>query len=191
MKSLTVIFTSALATALSLPAQEIAIATVDMTRLYNEYYKTNEANSKLQDSVEKAKVEAEDLVKQGQELVDEYKEVLERSKNPALTEEAQAKAATDADGVLQGIREKEQEVQQFQLATQRSLQQRQRTYRDLFMDEIKKVALEVADENGRNFVLDSSGITAVGVPVILYSDPKWDITDEVLEQINADAPEEE
>ena len=191
MKSLTVIFTSALATALSLPAQEIAIATVDMTRLYNEYYKTKEANSKLQDSVEKAKVEAEDLVKQGQELVDEYKEVLERSKNPALTEEAQTKAATDADGVLQGIREKEQEVQQFQLATQRSLQQRQRTYRDLFMDEIRKVALEVADENGRNFVLDSSGITAVGVPVILYSDPKWDITDEVLEQINADAPEEE
>ena len=59
------------------------------------------------------------------------------------------------------------------------------------MDEIKKVALEVADENGRNFVLDSSGITAVGVPVILYSDPKWDITDEVLEKINADAPEEE
>jgi outer membrane protein len=191
MKSLTVIFTYALATALSLPAQEIAIATVDMTRLYNEYYKTSEANSKLQGSVEKAKVEAEDLVKQGQELVDEYKEVLERSKNPALTEEAQAKAATDADGLLQGIREKEQEVQQFQLATQRSLQQRQRTYRDLFMDEIKKVALEVADDNGRNFVLDSSGITAVGVPVILYSDPKWDITDEVLEKINADAPEEE
>lgn len=191
MKSLTVIFTYALATALSLPAQEIAIATVDMTRLYNEYYKTSEANSKLQGSVEKAKVEAEDLVKQGQELVDEYKEVLERSKNPALTEEAQAKAATDADGLLQGIREKEQEVQQFQLATQRSLQQRQRTYRDLFMDEIKKVALEVADDNGRNFVLDLSGITAVGVPVILYSDPKWDITDEVLEKINADTPEEE
>ncbi len=191
MKSLTIIFTSVLATALSLPAQEIALATVDMTRLYNEYYKTKEANNKLQESVEKAKVEAEDLVKQGQDLVDEYKEVLERSKNPALTEEAQTKAATDADGVLQGIREKEQEVQQFQLATQRSLQQRQRTYRDLFMDEIKKVALEVADENGRNFVLDSSGITAVGVPVILYSDPKWDITDEVLEKINADAPEEE
>ena len=172
-------------------AQEISIATVNMTRLYNEYHKTKEANAKLQESVEKAKLEAEELVKQGQELVEEYKEVMERSQNPALTEEAQNKAATESEVVRQGIIEKEQEVQQFQMATQRSLQQRQRTYRDLFLDEIRKVALEVAKENGRNLVIDSSGISGSGIPVVLGSASSWDITEEVLERINADALETE
>lgn len=171
--------------------QEISIATVNVTRLYADYYKAKEANAKLEESVEKAKQEAEVLVKQGQELVEEYQEVVERAQNPALTEEAQQKAASESEVVRQQIVEKEQEVQQFQVATQRSLQQRQRTYRDLFLDEIMKVVLEVTQEKGRNLIIDSSGISGSGIPVVLGSNSAWDITEEVLERINADAPETE
>ena len=62
-----------------LKGQEVNIATVDMTRLYTEYYKTKEANDKIQDSIEQARIEAEELVQEGQDLVEEYNEILELS----------------------------------------------------------------------------------------------------------------
>ena len=175
----------------SLQGQEIKISTVDMTRLYTEYYKTKEANDKIQESIEQARIDAEELVQEGQDLVEEYNEILERAKNPALTEEAQNKAQQDAEDQLRVIQEKQQELDQFRVATQRSLQQRQQTYRDLFMDEIKGVALEVAKEKNSNLLLDTSGVTAAGVPGILYSNSDWDVTEEVLSRINEDAPEDE
>ncbi len=174
-----------------LKGQEVNIATVDMTRLYTEYYKTKEANDKIQDSIEQARIEAEELVQEGQDLVEEYNEILERAKNPALTEEAQIKAQQDAEDQLRVIQEKQQELDQFRVATQRSLQQRQQTYRDLFMDEIKSMALDVAREENSNLLLDTSGETAVGIPSILYSNADWDITEEVLSRINEEAPEDE
>ncbi|AWT60998.1 MAG: hypothetical protein DF168_02223 [Candidatus Moanabacter tarae] len=174
-----------------LQGQEVNIATVDMTRLYTEYYKTKEANDKIQDSIEQARIDAEELVQDGQDLVEEYNEILERAKNPALTEEAQIKAQQDAEDQLRVIQEKQQELDQFRVATQRSLQQRQQTYRDLFMDEIKSMAMDVAREANSNLLLDTSGETAVGIPSILYSSADWDITEEVLSRINEEAPEDE
>ena len=168
---------------------EMKIITVDLSKLYSEYYKTKEASEKIQNSIEKAKVQQEDLVAVGQTLVEDFKDIMEMVENPALTEEARSKAQSDAESKRQEILEKEREVQQFQANTQRSLQQRQRTYHDLFIDEIMGVVLEVGRERGGDLILDSSGVTAVGVPAVIFADPTWDVTDIVLERINADAPE--
>ena len=168
---------------------EVKIITVDLTELYNQYYKTKEATDKIQNSLEKAKGQQEELVAAGQTLVEDFKDIMEMVENPALTDEARNKAQSDAEMKRQEILEKEREVQQFQANTQRSLQQRQRTYRDLFLDEIKGVVLEVGRERGGDLILDSSGVTAVGIPALIFADPTWDITAIVLERINADAPE--
>ena len=168
---------------------EVKIITVDLTKLYNEYYKTKEASEKIQNSIDKAKEQQEELVATGQTLVEDFKDIMEMVENPALTDEARTKAQSDAELKRQEILEKERDVQQFQANTQRSLQQRQRTYRDLFIDEIKGVVLEVGRERGGDLILDLSGVTAVGVPAVIFADPAWDITDIVLERINANAPE--
>lgn len=177
--------------ALGLQAQNLKIVTVDMAKLYGEYYKTKEANEKLQGSLEKAQEQLKGMAEEGQSMVDELNGTLEMVNNPALTEEARQKAQGDAETMAQQIKDKERDIQQFQLNTQRSIQQRQKTYRDLFVDEIKGVVMEVARERNGTLVLDTSNVSASGIPDIIYSEPSWDITDEVLSRINADAPAEE
>ncbi len=174
-----------------LQAQNLKIVTVDMTRLYNEYYKTLEANEKIKGSLGKAQETVEEMVKEGQTLLEDYKSIFEMTQNDALTEEARLKAQTDAESMAQQLKDKEREIQQFRQNTQRSVQQRQQTYRDLFLDEIKGVVLEVSRERNGDLILDSSGITALGIPGVIYSDPSWDVTSLVLERINASAPTEE
>ena len=123
-------------------------------------------------------------------LYTQAKSIFEMTQNDALTEEARFKASTDAEHMVQQLKNKEREIQQFRQNTQRSIQQRQQTYRDLFLDEIKGVVLEVSREHKGDLILDTSGPTALGIPGVIYSDPSWDITELVLERINADASED-
>lgn len=166
----------------------VKLVVVDMAKVYDSHYKTEEANAKFRDAEQKAQEQVEELNKQGQTLVDEYKELMEQSKNTVLTPEARSKAETDAQKKLEDIQRKQGEVQNFRTNTQRSLQQRIKTHRDLLLEEITKVVNDLAKRQGATLVVDKSGPTLFGIPSVLYSDPAYDITDAVVTEVNKDRP---
>lgn len=184
---LTLILSSTLA--ITSFAQELKIVTVDMGKLYSGYYKTQEANEKLKGSIDQAQSQAEELLEEGRLLADEFNNLRERINNPALTDEFRNKAKLEAQEKLKVIQDKEREIQQYQMNTERSLQQRQRTHRDLMLDEIKKIVLIMAEKRGATLVFDTAGTSALGIPNVLYANPAWDISDAVLSKINEDKPE--
>jgi outer membrane protein len=171
---------------LAQPAVKLVV--VDMAKVYDSHYKTEEANAKFRDAEQKAQEQVEELNKQGQTLVDEYKELIEQSKNTVLTAEARSKAEADAQKKLEDIQHKQAEVQTFRTNTQRSLQQRIKTHRDILLEEITKVVNDMAKARGATLVLDKSGPTLFGIPSVLYADAGYDITDEVVKEVNKDRP---
>jgi outer membrane protein len=171
---------------LAQPAVKLVV--VEMAKVYDNHYKTEEANAKFRDAESKAQEQIEELKKQGQILVDEYKELVEQSKNTLLTAEARAKAEADSQKKMEDIQRKQGDVQQFLQNTQRSLQQRIKTHRDLLLEEISKVVIDLAKRSGATLVVDKSGPTLFGIPSVLYADPAYDITDAVLAEVNKDRP---
>ena len=171
---------------LAQPAVKLIV--VDMAKVYDSHYKTEEANAKFRDAEQKAQEQVEELNKQGQTLVDEYKELMEQSKNTVLTADARSKAEADGQKKLEDIQRKQAEVQNFRTNTQRSLQQRIKTHRDLLLEEITKVVNDLAKKKGATLVIDRSGPTLFGIPSVLYSDASYDITDEVVTEVNKDRP---
>ena len=171
---------------LAQPAVKLVV--VDMAKVYDNHYKTEEANAKFRDAEQKAQEQVEELNKQGQTLVDEYKELIDQSKNTLLTAEARTKAEGDAQKKLEDIQRKQGEVQNFRTNTQRSLQQRIKTHRDLLLEEITKVVNDIAKRQGATLVLDKSGPTLFGIPGVLYADAGYDITEAVLTEVNKDRP---
>lgn len=166
----------------------VKLVVVDMAKVYDNHYKTEEANAKFREAEQQAEQRIEELNKQGQTMVDEYKELLEQSKNTVLTQEARNTAQANAQKKAQEIQGKQQEVEQFRAATRNSLQQRIKTHRDLLLEEISKVVTDIAKKKGATLVLDKSGPTLFGIPAVIYSDPSFDITDEVLAEVNKDRP---
>lgn len=171
---------------LAQPAVKLVV--VDMAKVYDNHYKTEEANAKFRDAEQKAQEQVEELNKQGQTLVDEYKELIDQSKNTLLTAEARTKAEGDAQAKLEEIQRKQGEVQNFRTNTQRSLQQRIKTHRDLLLEEITKVVNDIAKRQGATLVLDRSGPTLFGIPGVLYADAGYDLTEAVLAEVNKDRP---
>ena len=166
------------ASSIALLAQPaVKLVVVDMAKVYDSHYKTEEANLKFRDAEQKATEQVEELNKQGQSMVDEYKELMEQSKNAVLTAEARGKAEAEAQKKMEDIQRKQGEVQNFRTNTQRSLQQRIKTHRDLLLEEITKTVNELAKQRGATLVVDKSGPTLFGIPSVLYSDPSYEMTE--------------
>jgi outer membrane protein len=167
----------------------IRVITVDMTYLYENYHRTQEAQARFQSSIERAQRETQKLMEEGNEMVERYQEIIEQTNNPALSDAARQEAQQEAQEMVEAIREKERELQQFQNNTRRSLEQRQRNHRELMLDEIKEVVMAEASERSATLVFDTSGATLIGVPTLIYADSSYDITDVVLEEINREETE--
>lgn len=177
--------------ALSLAANAqpaVKLLVVDMAKLYDGHYKTVEQNAKIQADDAKAQEEVDKMNKEGNALVEEYKSLNDQSNNPTLTSEAKAKAQSEAQKKLEGIQTKQREVQGFIQNTRNSLGQRLNTFRSLMLEEISKLATEVAKRKGATVLLDKAGPTGIGISNLIYADAGYDITDEVLKEINKDRP---
>jgi Outer membrane protein len=168
------------------PAPKILV--VDMAKLYDSHYKTEEQNNKLRSDEQKAQEELDKLNKEGNSLVEQYKEFADQANNPTATAEAKSKAQNEAQRLLEEIQRKQREVASFQQNTRNSLQQRIQNFRSLMIEEISKTAVEIAKRKGATLLLDKSGPSLIGVSNILYSDNAYDITDEVQREIDKGRP---
>jgi len=164
------------------------ILVVDMAKLYDSHYKTEEQNAKLRADEQKAHEEIEKMNKDGNVLVEEYKGLSDQANNPSLTDAAKAKSQGEAAKKLDEIQRKKNEIGTFAQNTQRSLQQRLQNFRSVMLEEISKIASDVGKRKGATLLLDKAGPTLIGVSSVIYADASYEITDDVMKEINKDRP---
>jgi outer membrane protein len=166
----------------------IKLYVVDMAKIYDSHYKTAEKTAQLQSDEAKAQEEVDKMNKEGTSLVEEYKSLTDQTTNPVLTAEAKSKATNEAQKVFESIQNKQREIQTFVQNSRNALNQRMMTFRNLMLEEISKTASDVAKRKGATLLVDKSGPTGIGISSLIYSDPAYDITDEVMKEINKDRP---
>ena len=168
------------------PAPKILI--VDMAKLYDGHYKTEEQNGKLKADQAKAEEELQKLNTEGNALVKQFNDMKEQANNPTLSADGKTKAQGELEAKAQEIQRKQGEVNQFRTNTQRSLQQRINNFKQFLLEEISKTAVDIAKKKGATLLVDKSGPTLIGMPSVLYFDPAYDITEDVAKEINKDRP---
>jgi outer membrane protein len=168
------------------PAPKVYV--VDMAKLYDAHYKTEEQNAKLKVDQQKAEDELQKLNAEGNALVEQFKKLEEQVNNPTLSADAKTKTQQDLQAKGQEIQRKQAEVNQFRGNTQRQLQTRINNFKQMLLEEISKTATEIAKKKGATLLLDKSGPTLIGLPSLLYFDPAYDVTEDVSKEINKDRP---
>ncbi len=160
------------------------VLTVDMGQLYNDYWKAQEAQEKFNSSVENAQQEIQTMIDEGMAMAQDLQGMQEKLNNPALSEDAKKEIATEAQAKANLIRQKELDVNNYRQQTDRTLQQRRQSIVNLHLSEIKEVVVEVAKSKGADLVLNTNGLAVV------YFDPSFDVTQDVLAKLNANKPQE-
>jgi outer membrane protein len=184
MKKSVIILSLFLFSTLGLQGQSIKIATVDIDRIYNEYYKKQEADKKLETSLENAQKEINRLRKEGEVLVETLNQT-ENQDDPTLSPEKVEEATNEINLKKEELRQKQIEFRQFVREAQETLQAEEIEYRRVLLAEIQAKITEISKAKKASLVLDTSGKNSNGVSTIYYSSPGWDMTDEVISVLNA------
>lgn len=161
----------------------LRIATVNMNYLYENYEVTRNAMRSFQSTEERSRERMQEIMDSLRQLEGRAQELSQRMENVALSESAREQAREELTQVMQEGQQKQQDMQAVQRDLQ-GLQMRVREHRQLMMEDIKDVVMEIVEEREITLVLDLSGPTALGIPSVVYSDPSFDITEDVMGILN-------
>ncbi len=161
---------------------------VDMAKVFESHYKTEEANVKFTEFGKKVQEQLDSASKQLQEMATKYQELAEQSKNTLLKPEARAQAEADAQKKGEEIQDLQGTAQKFRNEKQNEIQQRFKALHDGLFEEIAIVVKNIAKSKGATLVLDKSSTPGSGLSTVIYSDDSYDITAEVIKEVNKDRP---
>ncbi len=171
------------------------VATVDLQKLFDNYWKTRQANAAIHDQLtQQAKDEAtwkDDLKKAN----DKYQQDLALANDPAIS-------ADERDRRKQAAAEELKQLQQRQVAIDLSARTAQATIGEKSQHMSDKIRADIqaavnakAKAGGYTIVLNTAaegfniGAGRITVPsAVIYSVSEIDLTDAVLKQLNAGAP---
>ena len=160
------------------------IGTVDMQRAFKEYYKTKDAEAKINDARSAAKKEYDDRAEAYKKALDEINSLNKQLDAPALTAEAKTQKARERDDKIANIKKMEREINDFSQTRDRQLQEQLMRMREGIVKEITDVVVEKVKTNNMDFVFDKSGVSLNGVPVMLYAPPNVDFTNDIIAVLN-------
>ena len=164
--------------------QGVRIAFVDLERVFEEFYKTRRAYEGLERQARENRAERDRRMAQLREMQEQYRDARENATDPALSEamrEEKRSQVIDLELQIQRFREESEELltdlARAQQADEQRIQRR-------LVDEIMEKMESYSRSRGFDAVLDSSGMAMSGVAVVLYVDPRHDITNAVIEMLN-------
>ena len=164
------------------------IATVDMNKVFSGYYKTKDAENKINDAREVAKKELDERMESHKVMLDEINQLNKDIDNPALAQGAKSDRQKKREDKIGQVRQLEQEIQEFKNSREKQLQEQAVRMRNQIVEEIMKVVSEKVKDDKFDLVLDKSGQSLNGVQFVLYSQEKMDFSDEVITALNKSRP---
>ena len=160
------------------------IGTVDMQRAFKDYNKTKDAEQKINEAKNAAKKEYDDRAEAYKKALDEINNLNKQLESPALSADKKTGMAKERDDKIANIKSMEREISDFRQTRERQLQEQLMRMREGIVKEITDVVMEKVKAKSLDFVLDKSGISINGVPVVMYAPENVDFTNEIIEVLN-------
>ena len=160
------------------------IGTVDMKKVFESYYKTKDAEAKINEARNAAKKELEDRMDIAKKALEEVKKLDEELARPELSNEAKSQKAKVRTEKATEFQTMEREIREFQQSREKQLQEQSVRMRASIVEEINLVVSERVKAESYEIVLDKSGPSLNGVPIVLFARDSFDFTDAVVTALN-------
>lgn len=170
------------------PAADLKFGVVDMQKAFAEFHKTKDASGKFKDNVDKAQREVNERWSVYKNLLGDIQKLQKEAQDPIVNNETRAKKGAELQDKAKELRALEQEIGEFQNRRQGQLKQEDLQIRKGLYDEIIAIVKDKAKLDNYDFVFDRSGISLTTVPVLIYFKDAVDFTDQVIVELNKDAP---
>jgi outer membrane protein len=164
-------------------AAQTKLATVDMKKIFNGYWKTKQATAALEKRKAELRKELKDEADRLDKAQTDYKRLLDQSNDQAIAADEREKRKQAAGDKAREINKSKSDLDQYQRQAEAQLADMSQRMSGNLVTEIQKAVGDKAKAGGYGMVLNSAT-----TEVVVYSDAKADITDAVLAQLNIGAP---
>lgn len=188
--ALTSVVMAALFAAAPLAHADIKIGYVDMNKIFNKYYKTEQAKKRVDEAQAVAQKELQERADVFNKNLAEIKKVNEDLSKAELSKDAKEKKAKDRDTKAEEMKREEKEIMDLRQKRLKELQEQAARMRSGIVEEIRKVINDKVKAEQYDLVIDKSGMSSNGVEVILYSRDAADFSDDIIKVLNANQPKD-
>ncbi len=164
------------------------IATVDLRKLFDNYYKTKLAQAAIQERAAQLDKDDKGMKDDLKKASDDYQALLEQANDQALSADERDRRKQSAADKLKELQASKAAIDQYERQAQSTLAEQRQRMRENILTEIKAVVNSKAKAGGYALVFDTAAETVNGTMAIVYSAGDNDLTDAVLSQLNAGAP---
>jgi outer membrane protein len=172
-------------------AQIIKVGTVDMKKIFESYYKTKDAEARINEARNSAKKELDDRMDVYNKGAAEVKKLNEEIDKPELSKENKEQRSKARDEKVAELKTMEREINEFRVTREKQLQEQSVRMRGGIVDEINKVVTDKVKAESFQMVFDKSGPSLNGVPVVLFAKEEFDFTNDVITALNKNKGKEE
>ena len=172
----------------SLANAQVKFGTVDMNKVFSEYYKTKDAQTKYAEAEKVANDDLNSRVEVLKKSMQEISQINAELEKPELGKEAHDAKLKDQQAKVAAARTLDREIADFRTAKQKSLQDQFLRMRKDIVEDIMKSVNELVKAKAYDIVFDKSGLSAGAVPVVLYSRDDLDFSQDVITALNKTAP---
>jgi outer membrane protein len=169
-------------------AAQMKVGIVDMNKVFTSYYKTKDAEARLNDARAQAKTDLDGRLETLKSNMEEINKLEADAKKTELTPEKREAAMRTREEKINEVRNLDREVGEFRQTRERQLQEQFMRMRGDIVQDIMKVVDAKVKAEGFELVFDKSGQGISQVPVVLYSAPAMDFSDGLITELNKNAP---
>jgi len=184
----TLLLIGSIAAAAPLAHAQMKVGTIDMNRVFTEYYKTKDAEQKLNEQRAAAKKEFDDRIETLKKSMEEITKLNAQIEKPELSKDAKDAVLKERETKVADARNLDKEVNDFKSTRERQLQEQFLRMRKDIIDDIMKIVTTRVSSAGYDLVFDKSGLSMGQIPVVVYSRDDMDFSKDIIDKLNANAP---
>ena len=167
---------------------QVKLGTVDMNKIFNGYFKTKDAEARINEARNEAKGELEERMDTYKKNLDAINKLNDDIQKPALSTEAKTAKTKERDDKIQETDSLKREITEFQSTREKQLQEQAVRMRNGIVEEITKLVLVKVKTENYDVVMDRSGLSLNGVPILIFAKDGLDFSDEIIIQLNKNKP---
>jgi len=167
---------------------QVKFGTIDMNRVFSEYYKTKDAQTKYADAEKAANDDLNGRVETLKASMKDISELNTDIQKPDLAKDDADAKKKDLQTKVAAARALDKEIADYRSSKQKGLQDQFLRMRKDIVDDIMKTVNDLVKAKGYDIVFDKSGLSAGAVPVVLYSRDDLDFSQDVITALNKNAP---
>ena len=164
------------------------VATVDLSEIFKKYYMTGEAKQAIAETEKDLKAELKTMDEAHQKLIASCKKLVEESNDQAVSDAERQKRKKALEPKLKDLRDSETALKDTLARSEADLKQKTGRMMDKIVTDIKKAIESKAKSAGYSYVIDSSARGSNQTEVLLFNSGENDLTQAVVDQLNAAAP---